>query len=40
MLLRCGRETEAHAAGTYDWQDRRDTRTGGVGDIVGWRFPA
>lgn len=39
MLLRCGRETAAYAAKKFIWRDRRKTKAGGEGDVVGWRYP-
>lgn len=40
MLLRCGRETAAYAAKLFIWRDRSaDPKTGGLGDVIGWRYP-
>jgi len=41
MLLRCGRETAPYPAAKFDWRDRSaDPKTDGLGDVIGWRYPA
>lgn len=39
MQLRNGWETAPRAAGKFIWLDRRKTKAGGAGDVVGWRYP-